>query len=53
MRRKSSFEGIAMAEQNSMDYAEHKRTWRGFMGFVKWGIPLSLILFGVVLWFTT
>lgn len=35
-----------------MDYKEHNRTYSGFISMVKWGIPLSILLFGFVLMFT-
>ena len=33
------------------DYAEHERTYRGFVGFVKWGIISIVILLILMAYF--
>ncbi len=35
-----------------MDYKQHNKTYSGFMAGVKWGIPLTLILFFIVILLT-
>ena len=35
------------------DNRDHERTYRGFIGMVKWGTPLSIIMFLIVILFTT
>jgi Bacterial aa3 type cytochrome c oxidase subunit IV len=37
---------------DNMDYKQHNKTYSGFITGMKWGIPLSLIMFFIMILLT-
>jgi hypothetical protein len=37
----------------AMDYAEHERTYRGFLALAKWGIVATVVILALMAYFLT